>query len=369
MFNLGFKRQVRAFQNRRPLDLTSLKKAVDTHGADVKKLKFEFPSATSQIIRERLADYQARKDRQTPFTISEDIEIISKVLSSGQKNSETWADLAIRLGRPFNATRYRFYNHIKLKAQDNSIGNQEESLKVSLTKERNRLSMLSSQKNQELSEKLQKEWTPEMDKHLLDLLRKIGPFFSLLTKDFPQFSGYEIRNRHNLLSSKVFLPHEDEIIKNLYQQKRFCAEDLMKLLPHHSIYHVWRRKNKLKENRLVLNLEDIKSISLNVEKFGRSYFNHKKNEYRLKGWSVRKLKAQWAIYEPSDQKNGVWSFKRDLKLMEIQTSKVSGKQIHPKLCWSDFGMKEMETRWEVLQRSPKSHHMFRKKFFYSNAGG
>ena len=408
------------FAMRPRLKVQTLQKAIENHGGiiDLKILQQEFPDASNQILKERLADSVCKLSNKTPFTIQEDIEIISKVLSRGQKSSETWAALATRHGRTFHTTRYRFYNHIKLNAlhsEGGGAGHQspllekrkEEPFDVLLRKERIRLAAIlsslsgdaesissssSSSSSIDTIKKTQRSnkiWTAAMDAHLLAVLKQIGPSFSLMTKDFPQFSAYELRNRHNKLSSKVFLPHEDLIIvKELMNGNRIVAEGVLKLLPHHSINYIWRRKRMLEKGNLVLNRNQIEIISRNIEQHGRGYFYLASNEFlkfasaapdqsttyaylkekvpielgvRLSGirggWTRSKLKQEWAKHEPPTQVNPIWPVERDLELLRswIPTKRRLQKS-STRLDWSTFGIKELETRWEVLQRSPLEHH-------------
>lgn len=399
------------------LKVQTLQKAIENHGGiiDLKILQREFPDASNQILKERLADSACKLSNKTPFTIQEDIEIVSKVLSRGQKSSETWAALATRLGRTFHTTRYRFYNHIKLNALNrNSKGGgaghqsplletrKEEPFEVLLRKERIRLAAILSGDAESISsyssssvdtikktQRANKIWTAAMDAHLLAVLKQIGPSFSLMTKDFPQFSAYELRNRHNKLSSKVFLPHEDLIIvKELMNGNRIVADGVLKLLPHHSINYVWRRKRMLEKGNLVLNRNHIEIISRKIEQHGRGYFYLASNEFlkfasaapeqsttdaylkekvpielgvRLSGisggWTRSKLKQEWAKHEPPTQVNPVWPLERDLELLRSWIpAKRRLQKSSTRLDWSTFGIKELETRWEVLQRSPLKHH-------------
>lgn len=264
------------------------------------------------------------------------------------------------LERTFFSVRNRYLNHIRLNAYD--LADQEGiSFIEALGREHARLML--KNKDETSDPKRTLVWTPEMDKQLVKSLKQVGPAFALLSREFPVCSPEDIDNRLQVLTSRVFLPHEDEIVLDLAASgKTVSAEKLWKRLPaHHSVRYNFRLR-QLKANQ-VLDEKQLEIIKDAVALHGNSFMQHIdiKRDFPAFIFCRSQLLNEWAKLEPIDQKNAIHTFKSDLNLLKVwlELEKSVPKGLSRGQC---------TTRIAMLKRSPLPEMVERRRQLIKTIG-
>ncbi|KAJ3323149.1 hypothetical protein HDV06_002161 [Boothiomyces sp. JEL0866] len=245
--------------------------------------------------------------RDSIFTAKHDIEILKKI----KNKRPTWLELAYQLNKNFKQVHHRYENYLRPQVQQHNLP-LEKAIDIAITNIENNII-------------IKNEWTPELDKKLLMWGRKLKCKFSLLVQDF-NFSSQEIRQRYELLVDKEkipFLPKHDKLIIDCTDFTKLHLEHL----PEYSPARLRRRKQYLQKN-LRLTEKDILELSRLVEQYGESFYKYT---------NIKDARVQWAVNEPKNQKNPVWTKEKDELLLSQDYRTMKG---HTKL--------ELETRHYYL---------------------
>ena len=275
--------------------------------------------------------------KELKFLRKDDLEIFDKIL---QGKKVTWNQVSTKLSRSRNEILYRWHNILKpyLVAKSFELNMDfEQVLKQEFKLNADTMKLANNTK-----------WTPIMDQQLLNTVQKLGPVFSLMKSEFPQFSSGQLQARYNLICPyKLFSPQDiSKLEAGMEKYKNNVVYQIhMNLLPKHSPLLISRKLKELK-NGTLLKLTDfqIEQITSKVAKYGRLYFYLGDKQQ----FSFRQLLTLWAYYEPIDQMNAVWSKEIDDCLIEYSKS---DKSTRPDLLL-DYFSSELEARLYLLKTNP-----------------
>lgn len=296
--------------------------------------------------------------KRSQFFVKEDLKILLKVRNG---NKQTWDKVSIEISRPKNAILYRWHQILKPKLiQKSAKANTD--LELILDQEISLLQRENNSKNSTLQRAT--NWTPEMDQKLLETVQKLGPVFSLMKTEFPEFSSGQLSARYNSICPFKLFSSED-IEKLELGLKRFKGQSNIsylihtQYLPRHSPLLISRKLKELEDLTIKrLGFVEIQHISKQVAKYGRLYFYLGDQNFQT-GYSFRDLLTLWAFYEPADQVNAVWSQETDSETIKYFKN---GQRLRPDIL-KDFFASELECRMYYL--STTTNPVLKQRFEHS----
>lgn len=353
-------------------DKEKLLAAVEKHGEDWPTIRsLYFPDWTISLLRMRYSDRNPPSS-QSPLNGTEILAIVGKVLSIGR--SITWLDLASKLNRPHEYLRIQYYNkaRVEIRCWGRKSGkNFDQSLRAVYRE-------LSTYNKDTANAPaggfikrapLETNWTPEKQTRMRKLVWQVGGSFNSLYDDYPETSAVSLRQEYAKSTIKtVFLPEDDQILSDLPKlSEPYPMCRLIKNLPGHNLDLARIRLKELKDGK-ALRPDQIDQISAEVAKAGRSYFHTILKDQYL-GWSRQRLIEQWAICEPFNQINPVWTLAVDEFVLppgaDIQKIKFALADLRRDELVS-YSMAELRNRYAFLSYSERPDIVERRRINQNN---